>query len=405
LHNEKPPSPAFWAVIPATVRYNKSIPPSAKLLYAEISALCNLKGHCWAGNAYFANLYKTTERSVINWINTLKNAGVIDVTFTYVPGKKEIKSRNIKLKEPGLPSPYEPPPLEPDPGLPESPASGSPETGAEAVPAPAPPEGETAAPEPHAPAEPEPALVPEGGAVKISSPRGENNFTTYGKNLQEVVKNSSQGGENFFRENIKSYYYNINKASAASPHPASGEGCSQAPPAAAEDTAPNAGDLKARLLAVSQELFFDPAFYPKASAYLASSGLPDAFLSWLCAFCLKKNPRSLAGLFYTLFFTEQAAVLFRRSAEIRAPPPPQNPAFCPVCGDSLPDGAGRCPSCGLDRFASAEDAERHKKFWLLPQDRKSAFSRESRRILDDSSLSFPEKLKAVAKLREQYGLP
>jgi hypothetical protein len=71
------PKPNYFAVIPADVRYS-DIPANAKLLYGEITALANKKGYCWAENKYFADLYKTTTRSVATWIAALKDAGFIE---------------------------------------------------------------------------------------------------------------------------------------------------------------------------------------------------------------------------------------------------------------------------------------------------------------------------------------
>ena len=90
---------SYYAILPAKVRYDKNITPNAKLLYAEITTLCNDKGYCWAGNAYFAELYGVTKTSISTWISSLQKNGYIDVQLIYKENSKEIQSRHISIAD------------------------------------------------------------------------------------------------------------------------------------------------------------------------------------------------------------------------------------------------------------------------------------------------------------------
>jgi len=92
-------NPNYYAVIPATIRYDKRITPNAKLLYAEITALCNMNGKCFATNEYFANLYGVSKVSISSWIKQLCDYGYISSEIIYKEGTKEILNRYLKIFE------------------------------------------------------------------------------------------------------------------------------------------------------------------------------------------------------------------------------------------------------------------------------------------------------------------
>src|SRR5690554_5037423 len=73
--------PNFYAVIPATVRYDESLSSSEKLFYAEITAMSQKEGYCWASNSYFSELYGVANSTVSSWVAGLKDKGHIIVEY------------------------------------------------------------------------------------------------------------------------------------------------------------------------------------------------------------------------------------------------------------------------------------------------------------------------------------
>jgi len=67
--------PNFYAIIPASVRYDETLMPNAKLLYGELTAMCNAEGFCWAENSYFAGLYSVSIYTISRWISQLEKGG------------------------------------------------------------------------------------------------------------------------------------------------------------------------------------------------------------------------------------------------------------------------------------------------------------------------------------------
>lgn len=63
--------PSYYAILPASVRYDKDLKPMEKILFAELTALSNKDGFCSASNRYFADLYGVDESTVSRWISRL----------------------------------------------------------------------------------------------------------------------------------------------------------------------------------------------------------------------------------------------------------------------------------------------------------------------------------------------
>lgn len=95
--SEAQEQPNYYSILPANVRYDKTLSASEKLFYAEIVALTHKDGRCWASRRYFADLYGVDERTISRWTTRLAERGYIEVRVIR-NAQKAILRRNIALK-------------------------------------------------------------------------------------------------------------------------------------------------------------------------------------------------------------------------------------------------------------------------------------------------------------------
>ena len=67
--------------IPAKIWESKKLTPTKKMLLAEISALSEDTGYCYAGNPHFAEWLECSPQNISKHIRELKEMGAITITF------------------------------------------------------------------------------------------------------------------------------------------------------------------------------------------------------------------------------------------------------------------------------------------------------------------------------------
>lgn len=87
--------PAYWAILPASVRYDPELIPNAKLLYAEITALQEATGYCFATNQYLADLFGLKPATITSLLKNLTDHGYIQVEVDRDEGTKQVVQRRI----------------------------------------------------------------------------------------------------------------------------------------------------------------------------------------------------------------------------------------------------------------------------------------------------------------------
>ena len=422
--------PNFFAVIPAHVRYDKSLCSDAKLLYGEVAALCNVKGYCWARNEYFSNLYGVSDRTVLRWLTSLKAAGAISIEYKFKDGTKEIESRKIRITPPDSPQKIsyagnaagpagEDPPEPVESANPQETAVKN--AGAGNVPEQAAPEAtvknagagnvsENPAPEP-------PALSSSISPDVVTDLSGRGDISVGG-----VVTFLSGRGDKFVRDNnINSNNINLNTSSSSTPpnSPESGT----APDVVTnlsprldnhqvtEDTHKTEEDpflklsakIKEDLSALDNSLIFDRSFYPRAARFIQKYKLPHSdYIKYLFLSCKKNKPKNMPNYFYSLFFQNQFVELFLARQAAASPPPPKT-LSCPVCASSVLSNEKTCPSCALDLADFQNSGAIYEKRALLNMSPalKQNYQRE---LQEASSGSLFSSFGKIREIKFKYGL-
>ena len=125
---DKPPKyPGYTAILPPRVRYDKALRPNAKLLYAEISAMADVTGFCWASNRYLAALFGVSKGTVTELLGQLAERGYIEIEVLR-DDKNAVQERRVYVTDTGLlhlppiaKNRDTPPPKNPDTPIPKNP--------------------------------------------------------------------------------------------------------------------------------------------------------------------------------------------------------------------------------------------------------------------------------------------
>jgi rubrerythrin len=336
------PMPAFDAIIPATVRYDKRLPPGAKLLYGEIRALSRKLGYGWASNAYLAQFAETCERTIIRWMNALADCGHIIIRYEY--DQKAMKTRRHFYLAEALALPKQ----------------------SDKIVTPDNPEGDK--------------NVTSG--VTNLSPDADKNVTLYSIAIDKVTAAAPPHAEN-----------SCPQPEAAAP---------ETPPVAAEAFTPMS--MKKAFVKINRMLIFDDKTLQSAAQYMQDQGLDEAYLAWLYQQCLQqKNIQSLVGYYRHMFFQERMCATFRES-RLPDTPPPEVLVSCPVCGVSHSSRDTACPSCDLPQGAARDEIIWRQKFWSLPPNRREDYLHRKEALWADSSSNLARYHKLVLELMQEFGI-
>ena len=88
-------TPGYYAILTAEVRYDNRLSAAEKILFAEITALAQRDGSCYAKTSYFCELYDVADSTVRKWISNLQKFGYIRTEL--LTNKGMVSGRRIFL--------------------------------------------------------------------------------------------------------------------------------------------------------------------------------------------------------------------------------------------------------------------------------------------------------------------
>ena len=112
-------TPTYQINLPAVVRFDQTLSPSAKLLYGEIKALCDQQGYCWASNQYLAALYGVKDKVVSRWVNQLRTQGYLRQEVLAGNQRKIFLNGDLLKKGSPPPNSVDPIPIKVEGGIPD----------------------------------------------------------------------------------------------------------------------------------------------------------------------------------------------------------------------------------------------------------------------------------------------
>jgi len=89
----------YHALLPANIRYDKSLSHVEKMVYAGISALLNSNGNCYATNSWFSETFGNSEKTIERAIKKLRSAGYITTLTENIGG---ISLRKMWVSDPSV---------------------------------------------------------------------------------------------------------------------------------------------------------------------------------------------------------------------------------------------------------------------------------------------------------------